>query len=161
MPLDFDQELLSLVTPVSQIITPSVNPGECWPFPGDRGNVTIALARPVAITNVTLEHIPGSQSVKPSTAAPREFQVSRILFLSLTFKVFGLNDIKGGFTEPVLLLSETFELNANDKTTTPSIKTFSITPVDAQTYSHVLLRVLSNYGATYTCIYRFRVHSVV
>eukprot|EP01127_Copromyxa_protea_P020268 TRINITY_DN6750_c0_g1_i1.p1 TRINITY_DN6750_c0_g1~~TRINITY_DN6750_c0_g1_i1.p1 ORF type:complete len:591 (-),score=123.13 TRINITY_DN6750_c0_g1_i1:27-1799(-) len=150
VPTNFDEYLLGYVTSPEQIINPSLNPGECWPFPGDKGNVTIALAKPVTITEVTLDYIPASIAVQPRKAAPRDFEV------------YGINRSMetGEFSEPALLYTGVFEVKQDDISSTPPRTTFQI-PASEVTYSHVRLRILSNYGATYTCIYRFRVHSTL
>jgi len=109
-------------------------PGECWAFPGDKANVTIKLARRAKITLLAVEHAPAS-TVPSVNSAPKDF------------RVVAFNQ---DLTET--LLGE-FRYNAS---TGVSHQTFKLE--EPHTTRIVRLEVLSNHGADYTCVYRFRVH---
>eukprot|EP01126_Amoeba_proteus_P065794 TRINITY_DN9411_c0_g1_i3.p1 TRINITY_DN9411_c0_g1~~TRINITY_DN9411_c0_g1_i3.p1 ORF type:complete len:438 (-),score=82.86 TRINITY_DN9411_c0_g1_i3:73-1386(-) len=137
----------TLINPTSKLaISVSNHPGDCWSFPGNEGNLTIKLSQPVFVTHVTLEHLKTSLAGKFANSAPREF------------KVYGLMT---GKTPPVLLLSETFTFDPTDTTVGATcLKTFQVTPQHSpRKFKHVMLSILSNYGANQTSLYRFRVHS--
>lgn len=54
-------------------ITPTKDPGQCWPFAGDSGTVGIRLARPIFPTHVSVEHIPPHLAIDISSA-PRDVE---------------------------------------------------------------------------------------
>jgi hypothetical protein len=50
--------------------------GQCWAFDGTSGKLTVALARAVVVTHVTLEQRPESEtSASEASAAPQEVKV--------------------------------------------------------------------------------------
>lgn len=120
------------------VIQPELYPGKCWAFRGSQGFLVISLSYPVAITHVTLEHIP--KDLSPTgrlDSAPKDFSV------------YGVSNE----TEDGKLLG-TFIYDQDGE----PIQTFKL-PEVSDVYSMVELRVLSNWGhLEYTCVYRFRVH---
>jgi SUN domain-containing protein 1/2 len=60
---------------------PASYPGHCWPIAGPAGNLTVRLARPVAVTAVTIDHLPAAVALRrhgaagANAAAPRSFRV--------------------------------------------------------------------------------------
>ncbi|XP_056316424.1 SUN domain-containing protein 2 [Danio aesculapii] len=120
------------------VIQPELYPGKCWAFRGSQGFLVISLSYPVAITHVTLEHIP--KDLSPTgrlDSAPKDFSV------------YGVSNE----TEDGKLLG-TFTYDQDGE----PIQTFKL-PEVSDVYSMVELRVLTNWGhLEYTCVYRFRVH---
>ena len=58
----------------SIVIEPNNAVGNCWPFPGSQGNVTIRLVSPITPDEFTLEHI--SQNIAYNfTSCPKDFRV--------------------------------------------------------------------------------------
>ncbi|CAL8273651.1 unnamed protein product [Gadus morhua 'NCC'] len=114
-------------------------PGRCWAFRGVQGTLVLALSHPVAISHVTLDHLPRySAPTGRIDSAPRDFQV------------YGMQDT---LDEATLLGNFTYDQEGE------SAQTFTIPESSSMAFRHVELRVLSNWGhMTYTCIYRFRVH---
>ncbi|CAL8332434.1 unnamed protein product [Lota lota] len=114
-------------------------PGRCWAFRGVQGTLVLALSHPVAISHVTLDHLPRySAPTGRIDSAPRDFQV------------YGMQDT---LDEATLLGNFTYNQEGE------STQTFKIPESSSVAYRHVELRVLSNWGhMTYTCVYRFRVH---
>uniref|UniRef100_A0A913HCW7 SUN domain-containing protein n=1 Tax=Strongyloides stercoralis TaxID=6248 RepID=A0A913HCW7_STRER len=116
-------------------------PGECWCFEGSKGYLTISLSRPIHITNISYEHVPVSLiPTKEAFSAPKEI------------KFWSFEDVKNQETKTDL---GTFTYDISQKplqffTISPSYKNL-ITPI-------VEMEVLSNYGASFTCLYRLRVH---
>lgn len=119
------------------IISPNMNPGDCWPFPGSEGNITIALAVPVIVTQITIDHVHPKISSSP-TSALRGFSV-------LAFNEDG---------EKQEILQDRFPIGVQRRT-------FEITTKTGKPTRFVQLVVHSNHGASFTCVYRFRVHSNV
>lgn len=73
----WDEGSIPLITQHSPPCTcpfqPSMTPGNCWAFSGDRGQVTIRLAQKVYLSNLTLQHIPKTISLSGSTdTAPKD-----------------------------------------------------------------------------------------
>lgn len=68
------------------VITPSVNPGDCWAFQGFPGYLLLKLNAYVYVTGFTMEHIPKTLSANGKIeSAPKFFTVwvglSRINFV--------------------------------------------------------------------------------
>ncbi|XP_053673395.1 klaroid protein [Anopheles nili] len=124
------------------VISPTMEPGQCWAFQGFPGYLVIQLNTEVIVTGFTLEHISKLLVSNGSiSSAPRHFTVWGLL---------ALND-----PEPVQLGSYEYL----DKMGT-SVQYF---PVQNQGWNQPLqiveLRIESNHGNIhYTCLYRFRVH---
>lgn len=121
------------------VIQPGVQPGECWPFVGSRGNMVVQLSRQIFITEVTIEHIP--KILSPSGSVDSALKDFEILGLENETDVVG--KLLGKFTY------------TSDGS---SIQTFKIEE-DSTSFKFVELKVSSNHGnENYTCLYRFRVH---
>ncbi|XP_051942036.1 SUN domain-containing protein 1-like [Hippocampus zosterae] len=116
-----------------------LNPGNCWAFAGQRGNLTVALSHAVHVTSVTLGHI--AKSISPTgdiPHAPKEFSV------------YGLASLES----PAVKLGS-FKYAQNG----PMFQNFRIADKGAGASTHVTLSVHSNWGdPTYTCLYSFKVH---
>lgn len=54
-------------------IQPDNNVGNCWAYAGHQGHITIALSEPVAVTGVSIAHIP--YALKRRDSAPKDFEV--------------------------------------------------------------------------------------
>lgn len=121
-------------------LTPDVSLGNCWSFSGTHGNLTIALGSPIIPTHVSLDHVAAVLGVNRSSA-PRRFQV------------YGAT---GRYEKEILLGSYEYRLEGL------ATQTFSADFILSQPVQIVKLAILSNHGRPdYTCLYRFRVHSVV
>ncbi|XP_062320587.1 uncharacterized protein LOC134022865 isoform X2 [Osmerus eperlanus] len=116
-----------------------MKPGRCWPMPGSQGFLAISLSHPIAISHVTLDHLPRyNHPTGEIHSAPKDFLV------------YGTS-VEGG--EKTLLGTFTYDKDGD------SSQTFQIPSADDTVYHSVELRVLSNWGnQEYTCLYRFRVH---
>lgn len=58
------------------VISPSVNPGECWAFQGFPGYLVLKLNHNVFVTGFTMEHIPKSLAPNGTIdSAPKSFTV--------------------------------------------------------------------------------------
>ncbi|KAJ8963662.1 hypothetical protein NQ314_005453 [Rhamnusium bicolor] len=121
------------------IITPSINPGECWAFQNFPGFVVIRLSNQVKIEAFSMEHI--SKLLVPSgkiDSAPKDFEV------------YGLIDEND--REPVKLGEYVYDYNG---------ETLQFFPVqnEGHVFGIIEIRIVSNHGnPNYTCLYRFRVH---
>ncbi|CAL8328383.1 unnamed protein product [Merluccius merluccius] len=115
-------------------------PGRCWAFRGAQGTLVLSLSHRVAVSHVTLDHLPRySAPTGRIESAPRDFQV---------YGMVGEN-----LEEAALLGNFTYDQEGE------ATQTFQIPESSRKAYRHVELRVLSNWGhMTYTCVYRFRVH---
>nr|XP_049596224.1 SUN domain-containing protein 3 isoform X2 [Syngnathus scovelli] len=120
-----------------------LNPGDCWAFAGQQGNLTVALSHPVLVTSVTLGHI--TRSISPTgdiPHAPKEFLVYGLV--SLESAAVELGRFKYERIGPVF---QNFQISQ---------------PKGAGVSTHVTLSVHSNWGdPTYTCLYSFRVHGAL
>uniref|UniRef100_A0A182QGE8 SUN domain-containing protein n=1 Tax=Anopheles farauti TaxID=69004 RepID=A0A182QGE8_9DIPT len=124
------------------VISPTMEPGQCWAFQGFPGYLVIQLNTEIIVTGFTLEHISKLLVSNGSiSSAPKLFTV---------WALVALND-----PEPVLLGSYEYL----DKIGS-SIQYFPVQNTAwRQPVQIVELRIESNHGNIhYTCLYRFRVH---
>ncbi|CAJ0855210.1 928_t:CDS:2 [Entrophospora sp. SA101] len=59
-------------------ISPDINVGQCWPFPGQDGQIAVLLNRRVYVTAVTYDHVSKRVAVDV-LSAPKEFEVWGII----------------------------------------------------------------------------------
>lgn len=131
--------------------------GHCWSFGdefstsrarrqtqdglrGEYATLTVALSQEITVTEVMIDHAP--RSIANGKSALK------------TFRVIGYEDI-GAFGEPWELGS--FQYDSNLGLQTFSIPT-SIGGSEVPKLKAVSLAIDSNWGAQYSCLYRFRVH---
>lgn len=121
-------------------------PGDCWPFSGDKGNITIELRKAIFLRSVSLQHISPDIADNDISSAPKDFKVYVSKSLEDTPQEAG---------------SYTYDPSSRMYSTTlPFIKTFPISNAEKfGEVKYVTLAVGSNHGhPSYTCIYRFRAH---
>ncbi|XP_025837086.1 SUN domain-containing protein 2 [Agrilus planipennis] len=124
------------------VITPGVNPGECWAFQNFPGFLVIKLAAPIKIDAFSYEHI--SKKLMPN---------GKIDSALKDFAVYGLKNETD--TEPILIGTYHYDHDG------PSLQYFAAES-HGLTFEIIELRVFSNHGnPNYTCLYRFRVHGTV
>lgn len=159
------------------MISPTVQPGECWSFQGFPGYLVLKLNNNVYVTGFTMEHIP--KSLAPNgriDSAPKLFTV----WVNIPFFAFHLitnnelydNILTHKKSNPKFQGLETvndgepyqfgeYEYLENGT----SLQYFPVRNLDAHTarsHNLVELRIESNHGNTnYTCLYRFRVHGTL
>ena len=126
-----------------EAINQRVAMGDCFAFNGDHGNLTIRLERPIRPTAVTLEHFSPVYGAEGGQSAPKHFAVWGYVDEQ------DLESKNGG----QMLIEAEYDINASNK-----IQTFEGLRADIP-YEFAQLRVGSNFGQVYTCVYRFRVHS--
>ncbi|KAI5940511.1 SUN domain-containing protein 5 isoform X1 [Manis javanica] len=133
--------LWNYAQPPDVILEPSMTPGNCWAFSGDRGQVTIRLAQKVYLSNLTLQHIPKTISLSGSTdTAPKDVVI------------YGM---EGSPREEVFLGAFQFQPEN-------IIQTFQLQNQPPRTFSSVKVKIASNWGnPRFTCLYRVRVHGSV
>ena len=144
--------------------------GHCWPFVGDQGQLGVLLALPVRIEEITIDHVARDVSWD-MRSAPRDMEVwgfvegaenlAKVVAWEVSRNLAGLEVP----TQPRSLPSSAkylrlaqFEYNIDAPN---AVQTF---PVDEDIralgldFGIVTLRMLSNWGREFTCLYRFRVH---
>ncbi|KAM9787494.1 SUN domain-containing protein 3-like isoform 3-T3 [Syngnathus typhle] len=131
-----------------------LNPGDCWAFAGQQGNLTVALSHSVLVTSVTLGHI--TRSISPTgdiPHAPKEFLVYGLV--SLESAAVELGRFKYERIGPVF---QNFQISVRLQCVAVLVQQ----PKGAGVSTHVTLSVHSNWGdPTYTCLYSFRVHGAL
>lgn len=125
------------------VITPGINPGECWAFQNFPGFLVVKLAAPVKISAVSYEHISKKLIANGKIdSAPKQFEV------------YGLKNETD--KEPILLGSFRYDYDGEP------LQFFEAVNSEGLVFETIELRVLSNHGnPNYTCLYRFRVHGSV
>ena len=165
-----------------------VQNGHCWPFAGGEGQLGVALASPIFIEEVTIDHIPKSIAFD-IRSAPRQMEVwgsvegkdniARVRAWKEDRKETRQPTLGGGEDSPttyhdkseVVDYPKTLPKNpeyirlANftyDIHSPNNVQTFPVIPEIRELsvdFSIVALRVLNNWGKDdFTCLYRFRVH---
>ncbi|MFH4975450.1 hypothetical protein AB6A40_002159 [Gnathostoma spinigerum] len=116
--------------------------GECWPFEGSSGYITVQLSAPVDLVSVSYEHILAQSSPYGHiNSAPRLIEI--VAYRKLASKSDD-NTVIGHF-----------EYLSNGS----SLQIFKIQESNkTKNINAIEFRVLTNYGSAYTCLYRFRVH---
>lgn len=130
-----------------KILKPSFGePGQCFPLKGSSGYVQVRLRTAVVPEAVTLEHVAKSVAYDRSSA-PKDCRVSGWLQ--------GHADSAAVDTEKMFLLAEfMYDLEKSNAQTFNVLDSTASGLIDT-----VRLDFTSNHGsATYTCIYRLRVH---
>lgn len=124
------------------VITPGINPGECWAFQNFPGFLVVKLAAPIKISAFSYEHI-----------SKKLIANGRIDSAPKDFEVYGLRNETE--KEPLLLGHFRYDYDGEP------LQFFASAHYD-QVFEMIELRVLSNHGnPNYTCLYRFRVHGSV
>lgn len=122
------------------VIQPSIIPGECWSFAGDKGVMVVQLSREIIPTSFTYEHV--RKELNPDyhiNSAPHLFRVRSLK---------DVNDKEG------LLLGD-YEYDKNGK----PLQQFVVQNPNPVPTKYIELLIMSNHGEMqYTCLYRFRVH---
>lgn len=124
------------------VITPGINPGECWAFQNFPGFLVVKLAAPIKISAFSYEHISRKLIANGRIdSAPKDFEV------------YGLRNETD--TEPLLLGQYRYDYDGEP------LQFFASAHYEL-VFNMIELRVLSNHGnPNYTCLYRFRVHGSV
>ena len=144
--------------------------GHCWPFVGDQGQLGVTLAHPVIIEEITIDHV-ASEVAWDMHSAPRKMEVWGL--------VEGAANHAKVATWEVARNEAGLEVPAQPRSLPSSAKYVRVAqfeydigkPDAVQTFladadvsaleldfGIVALRVLSNWGKEFTCLYRFRVH---
>ena len=148
----------------------SLRPGKCWRFDGAAGQIGVMLSHRVAISNVTVDHVP-KELVTNVQNAPQNMILWGVSKTKLTISgpwgiplpLYGVSNsgkgrspaLHGGHDGVfVLLASFRYDSQAAD-----NIQTFPLEEkVRGQVYEQVILEVLDNWGAEFTCLYRVHIH---
>lgn len=121
------------------VITPGINPGECWAFENFPGFLVIQLSSRIEIEAFSLEHV--NKLLVPN---------GRIDSAPKNFEVYGLNAEKD--KNPVKLGEYVYDYNGD------SLQFFPVQN-EGHEFQLIEIRITSNHGnPNYTCLYRFRVH---
>lgn len=123
--------------PPVEVLRAGVLPGECWGFDGEKGSVTIRLARKIRVSGISIEHTP-SGSVWSVLSAPRGV------------RVFGVDE-DGNETGLGDLVFRMGEGEQQGHLQSWEVESDWIG-------SRVRFEIESNHGGQFTCVYRLRVH---
>jgi SUN domain-containing protein 1/2 len=135
-------------------------PGDCWcaaPNPALNGQaqLTVALSRPMFPLQVTIEHVPMSMMPdKKITNAPRHVELWVESDYSAQYQYSHRSGVcQNGPVGWKCLGSFTYNIHGSNHQQTFDLDAQSSVPVNK-----VMLRVMSNWGADHTCMYRARLH---
>ncbi|KAI0264452.1 hypothetical protein BC834DRAFT_956783 [Gloeopeniophorella convolvens] len=177
-PQGFRQQLIGIVTGNGYAIGRSpitalhheTHSGHCWPFPSDQGQLGVLLAHPVRIEEISIDHVARDVALD-MRSAPRKMEVWGVIDgtdNAAKLAAWEASRLEAGLEVPAppksLPRSATYMRIAEfeyDIDAPNAVQTF---PVDEDVrvlgvdFGVVALRVLSNWGKEFTCLYRFRVH---
>jgi len=144
--------------------------GHCWPFNGDQGQLGVTLSRIVRIEEISIDHV-ARDIAWDMSSAPREVEVWGLVEGASNFaKVAAWDAARTDAGEEIPTQPRSLPHSARyvriaqfeyDADVPNAVQTF---PVDEEVrkmemdFGIVVLRVLSNWGQEFTCLYRFRVH---
>ena len=150
-----------------------IHNGHCWPFAGEEGQLGVALAATVLVEEVTIDHV-AQEVAFDVRSAPREMEVWGMVEgkenIERVKEWRESGDLGAAAYDSSIVYPPTLPKHpeyirlANftyDVHSPTNVQTFPVDPeiralgVD---FGIVVLRVLSNWGRDFTCLYRFRVH---
>ncbi|KAL7424063.1 hypothetical protein Q5752_001648 [Cryptotrichosporon argae] len=158
--------------PPATALHPDTSVGSCWPFAGATGQLGVMLAKPVRVTDVTLEHAARELALDTATA-PRDVEVwavvgdadrERVAAYLADADAAGEPERKSGLEPgPGHASADKIRLAAftYDPAGPAPIQTFPVDPAVralALETAIVVVEVKSNWGGEFTCLYRVRVH---
>ncbi|OSD06405.1 hypothetical protein PYCCODRAFT_1431414 [Trametes coccinea BRFM310] len=161
-----------------------IHTGHCWPFPGSQGQLGVALAAPVYITDVTIDHV-AKEVAMDMRSAPRNMELWGLVegqdniakyreWKSARSAAREEAEARGEPIPPSLVDDEvyprslprhpeyvrvanfTYDIHSPDH-----IQTFAVRDDIKELgidFGVVVLLVKSNWGKEFTCLYRLRVH---
>mmetsp|Transcript_8206 Transcript_8206/g.11278 ORF Transcript_8206/g.11278 Transcript_8206/m.11278 type:complete len:299 (+) Transcript_8206:268-1164(+) len=121
------------------ILENNMNPGDCWALNGPSGYVTVKLGRKVKVSKVSVQHISKGIAPEKSTALKE-------------FKVWG--KLSGKDKESIQIGHESYQFE--NSFNVPTIQYANMT--FEEWFDTITIEFTGNYGGSYTCIYRVRVH---
>lgn len=140
--LDFIPFLSSdqIVKSPAVVLQPGLELGNCYCFPGSRGNITVQLRTSSPVRAISLDH--ANKLVATTKSTPRQF---RVLAYPTNLQ-----------ETPYIIVEGEYNVNGEQIQTFPVKELYSNEP-----YRYLTLEIQSNYDTFdngYTCIYRFRAH---
>ncbi|KAI0044926.1 hypothetical protein FA95DRAFT_207587 [Auriscalpium vulgare] len=182
-PPTFRQQLLGLITNNGYAIgrAPIValhhetNNGYCWPFAGNEGQLGVLLAHPVRIDEVAIDHV-AQEIAWDMRSAPRKMEVWGLVEGADNLRKVAewehsrAQKASAEELEPLPEYPKTLPRTAKyvrvaqfeyDIAAPDSVQTFPVAQeikdlgID---FGLVVLRIRSNWGREFTCLYRLRVH---
>jgi len=137
---------------VSHVIPPE--PGHCYAFPGDNGNITVTLHSPVYVRRLGIYHLPLTDLFPGSeSAAPKEF-----LVVGWTEQPT-VHGLLPGMRRAVIAGTPYFLGNFVYRGDSDPLQTFAVPNAEAlPPLSAISFIVASNHGnSNFTCVYRIQV----
>lgn len=142
----FGIPLWHLYKPPHTVLTPNVNPGECWAFQSFPGYMVIKLTHRIHVEAISYEHV--NKLLIPD---------GRIDSAPNKFSVYGVQDPDDNKNEPLLLGEFVYDVNG-DPLQFFIVQSNNYTG-ETPAFGYVELRVNTNHGnPNYTCLYRLRIH---
>lgn len=143
------QPVYNSISQPEQIISTTMNVGECWPMNSNNGWIIIRLREPIIANKITIQHI-SSYIIPDNTTVPQ------------SFNIYGIQDkyikqavLQHTNQQPVGDLLASFTYDRQGK----QLQQFTLNNNNNTVYTAITVSVLSNYGNRYyTCLYRVRVH---
>ena len=136
---------LAVSKPPITMLDARMTPGSCWPMSGSQGWAVVELRDAILTSSISIEHIP--VSITPTyKSAPKHVRV-----WGLRGEESPIGAGPHGFAkEGQPLCDLVYDVQGKPL---QEVNCESKIP-----HKYVALEILSNHGAEYTCLYRFRVH---
>ncbi|TFK70724.1 hypothetical protein BDN72DRAFT_765971, partial [Pluteus cervinus] len=139
--------------------------GRCWRVPQISGQLGIRLSHRIKITHLSVDHIP-QELVLDRMHAPRDIILwgvidspSPPLPQHEADPIWDAMPRRGPLLNRGLMVVPLVAIQYNI-TTTEFVQTFNVSHsiFANHTFSTVIIEVLNNWGADWTCVYRIRIH---
>ena len=141
----------SIARPAENLITNDMNLGQCWAMSGTQGWVLLKLSQPIVISEVSVEHI--SKGLTPvSQSTPKSTHFYGVSYYNPEVAANSEDEAAVTWSQGDYLASLTYDVDG------PRIQEGLCENSQGKSYGYVNMTIDSNYGASYTCIYRVRVH---
>ncbi|TFK60923.1 hypothetical protein BDN72DRAFT_778820 [Pluteus cervinus] len=160
------------INPAFAALDDDTRVGRCWRIPGKTGQLGIELIARVMISAITVDHVP-KELVFDTNHAPRDIVLWGVIDEENYGSLKAINGsavpfpplphatpLIGNISTNVVPLSK-FRYNTSDPN---SIQTFAVSEAvisSGVAFSRVIVDIVNNWGSTWTCLYRIRIHGDV
>lgn len=152
--------LISPRNPPKAALSKWEEPGDCWcsaPAPPLNGQaqLTVVMSRPVFPNQITIEHLPMEMApAKKITNAPRHIELWVETDQPVRHRFENHKHMcKDGPAGWTCLGAFKYNVHASNH-----VQTFDLDAASSVPITKAMVRVLSNWGADHTCLYRVRLH---
>ncbi|KAF9487268.1 hypothetical protein BDN71DRAFT_1514141 [Pleurotus eryngii] len=151
------------------VIENTLDVGRCWEFDGSQGHITIALGRPVHISQLTIGHAAPTMSTKRIEQAPKNIALWGLVQSDDTSCDPGARGkrpvvaysrdgrLPKGFQQSCWYNLGTFRFSVKSPASS-MYQSYDVLQETDRLFTVILVDIESNWGAESTCIYHIGIH---